>query len=267
MTTTGALDAARAVIESFAAGDRQAIGAALGRDYFTYRPRPDEPTAAEVIGAVIDDVVAAFPDLQLRILEADETEDGSARLKVAVSGTNIGGLWGAPGTGRPLAFDVDVRVREVEGGLAINIDGLAMPAIAGMLREVELMNAPDAMHLPARHPDAQVPEVILRLVFNGQIEDKPCGHLGAARFTEAEHVTCDDCASGDIYPTARLCLVCGHVGCCDTSVEKHAKAHFTATGHPLIRSLNGTERWIWCYEDGILLGGATLDRLAAQLGS
>jgi len=267
MTTSGALAAANAALDSFAAGDRGALSAALGRDYFTYSPAPDEPTAAEVLGPVIDDVVSAFRDLQVRIVGADEADDGSAHLSVALSGTNSGGLWGAPGSDRPLAVDLEVRVREVEGGLALNIDGLAMPTIAGVFRELELMNAPDAMHLPARHPDAQIPEVILRLMFNGRIEDRPCGHLDTVQFTEPSRAACDECVPGHVYPTVRMCLVCGHLGCCDTSTEKHAKAHYEATGHALIRSLNGTERWIWCYEDGILLGGATLDRLATRLGS
>jgi hypothetical protein len=46
-----------------------------------------------------------------------------------------------------------------------------------------------------------------------------------------------------------MCQVCGHVGCCDNSPEKHATAHFAATGHPIIRSAEPGEDWSWCYED------------------
>lgn len=46
-----------------------------------------------------------------------------------------------------------------------------------------------------------------------------------------------------------MCQACGHVGCCDNSPEKHATAHFAATGHPIIRSAEPGEDWSWCYED------------------
>jgi len=51
----------------------------------------------------------------------------------------------------------------------------------------------------------------------------------------------------------RLCLSCGHVGCCDDSKNKHATAHFHSTGHPVIESLESGENWRWCYVDEILL--------------
>jgi uncharacterized UBP type Zn finger protein len=48
-----------------------------------------------------------------------------------------------------------------------------------------------------------------------------------------------------------LCLICGHVGCCDSSKNKHATKHFHKTEHPLIRSIEPGEAWIWCYVDEI----------------
>lgn len=47
----------------------------------------------------------------------------------------------------------------------------------------------------------------------------------------------------------RLCLTCGHVGCCDDSKNAHATKHFHATQHPLIRSFEPGEKWGWCYID------------------
>jgi uncharacterized UBP type Zn finger protein len=47
----------------------------------------------------------------------------------------------------------------------------------------------------------------------------------------------------------RLCLACGHVGCCDSSPGKHATAHFHGEGHPLIRSYEPGEDWWWCFVD------------------
>ncbi len=59
---------------------------------------------------------------------------------------------------------------------------------------------------------------------------------------------------GDTWVHLRLCLICGHVGCCDSSKNKHATKHFHKTKHPLIRSIEPGESWIWCYVDEIEAG-------------
>ncbi len=65
--------------------------------------------------------------------------------------------------------------------------------------------------------------------------------------------TCEECAALDLDPVAlRLCLSCGHIGCCDSSVGKHATAHYERTGHPVIRSVEPGESWRWCYIDEVL---------------
>jgi CPA1 family monovalent cation:H+ antiporter len=46
-----------------------------------------------------------------------------------------------------------------------------------------------------------------------------------------------------------MCLVCGEVACCDSSVGRHASRHFEATGHPVMRSVERGEAWRWCYVD------------------
>jgi uncharacterized UBP type Zn finger protein len=51
-----------------------------------------------------------------------------------------------------------------------------------------------------------------------------------------------------------MCLVCGNVGCCDSSKNKHATKHFHKTTHPLIRSIESGESWVWCYVDEIEAG-------------
>ena len=61
---------------------------------------------------------------------------------------------------------------------------------------------------------------------------------------------CEECLEmGDTWVHLRLCLICGHVGCCNNSKNKHASKHFAATGHPIIRSFEPGETWMWCYED------------------
>jgi uncharacterized UBP type Zn finger protein len=60
----------------------------------------------------------------------------------------------------------------------------------------------------------------------------------------------------DVQPSAQgceECLVCGHVGCCDSSKNKHATAHFHATEHPLVQSFQPGEDWIWCYVDEVVM--------------
>jgi uncharacterized UBP type Zn finger protein len=61
---------------------------------------------------------------------------------------------------------------------------------------------------------------------------------------------CEECLkSGDSWLHLRLCLACGHVGCCDSSKNTHATKHFHATQHPVIRSFEPGENWRWCFVD------------------
>ncbi len=61
---------------------------------------------------------------------------------------------------------------------------------------------------------------------------------------------CEEClALGDEWVHLRLCETCGHVGCCDSSQNKHATKHYHATKHPVIRSFQPGENWKWCYVD------------------
>ncbi len=81
-----------------------------------------------------------------------------------------------------------------------------------------------------------------------------CTHLDTITVWELpERVAgCEDCLrEGTKWLHLRICLVCGHVGCCDGSPQKHATAHYRAGGHPLIRSLEPGEDWNWCYIDEV----------------
>lgn len=82
-----------------------------------------------------------------------------------------------------------------------------------------------------------------------------CSHLKQVRFTSTKIHLCNECvALGDIWVHLRLCLECGHVGCCDDSKNKHATKHFHRSRHPLIRSIEPGESWIWCYKDKLSPG-------------
>lgn len=65
---------------------------------------------------------------------------------------------------------------------------------------------------------------------------------------------CEECLkTGDRWVHLRLCVTCGHVGCCDESKNKHATKHFHSTSHPIIKSFEPGEDWGWCYVDELFL--------------
>lgn len=79
-----------------------------------------------------------------------------------------------------------------------------------------------------------------------------CEHLAAAGDAQPQTTEgCQDCLTEGRadWVHLRLCLTCGHVGCCDSSPRRHATAHANATAHPVVRSFEPGERWRWCYVD------------------
>jgi uncharacterized UBP type Zn finger protein len=93
-----------------------------------------------------------------------------------------------------------------------------------------------------------------RLVFTRTLREKPCSHRAQIQVINPSANACAECvASGDTWPALRMCMICGYVGCCDKSKNKHAPRHFEATQHPLMRATGPDERWMWCYVDKALL--------------
>jgi uncharacterized UBP type Zn finger protein len=81
-----------------------------------------------------------------------------------------------------------------------------------------------------------------------------CTHLDQIRDVTPSADGCEDCLRiGSWWVHLRLCLTCGHVGCCDSSPNRHASAHAKETGHPIVRSLEPGEDWAWCYVDEVVL--------------
>lgn len=86
---------------------------------------------------------------------------------------------------------------------------------------------------------------------------KQCTHLGQIQNVTPSADGCEDCLKiGDTWVHLRLCMICGHVGCCDNSKNKHATKHFHATDHPIIKSFEPDEEWGSCYIDRVFLDGA-----------
>lgn len=80
-----------------------------------------------------------------------------------------------------------------------------------------------------------------------------CIHFGHPKITHTNTHVCEDCIkTGDSWVHLRLCMECGHVGCCDSSKNKHATRHFHSSKHPVIRSIEPGESWTWCYVDEVM---------------
>ena len=83
-----------------------------------------------------------------------------------------------------------------------------------------------------------------------------CTHVDTIELTElpASVDGCEEClASGGKWCHLRICLSCGHVGCCDSSPGRHATAHAGSSGHPIMRSIQPGEDWSRCFVDEVAM--------------
>ena len=81
-----------------------------------------------------------------------------------------------------------------------------------------------------------------------------CSHLDQVREVTPSAEGCEECLkTGGRWVHLRMCLSCGHVGCCDSSPGKHATKHFHAAGHAIMQSFQPGEDWRWCYVDRMFL--------------
>lgn len=79
-----------------------------------------------------------------------------------------------------------------------------------------------------------------------------CTHLNLVGTVNPKTRGCEECLrTGDSWVHLRLCMICGHVGCCDSSQNKHATKHFHKSMHPVMKSLERGETWGWCYVDEV----------------
>jgi uncharacterized UBP type Zn finger protein len=82
---------------------------------------------------------------------------------------------------------------------------------------------------------------------------RTCTHLDQIKEVKPSAEGCEECLkTGSWWVHLRICRICGHVGCCDQSPNKHATKHFHATGHPIMQSIEPGEDWLWCYVDKIV---------------
>ena len=89
-----------------------------------------------------------------------------------------------------------------------------------------------------------------RVIYKPAVDESVCTHLDRIQSVFPSAPGCEDCLRiGAEWVHLRICLTCGHVGCCDTSNYKHATAHFHETEHPLMKSLEVLDDWAWCFVD------------------
>ncbi len=80
-----------------------------------------------------------------------------------------------------------------------------------------------------------------------------CRHLDQIKDVAPSGNGCVECLqTGDAWVNLRMCSSCGHIGCCDSSKNRHATKHFQSTRHPIVRSFEPGEDWFWCYVDNLM---------------
>jgi uncharacterized UBP type Zn finger protein len=81
-----------------------------------------------------------------------------------------------------------------------------------------------------------------------------CTHTEAIHEVTARTDGCEECLqTGDRWVHLRMCMTCGHVGCCDSSPNRHASKHALDAAHPIVKSFEPGEEWGWCYVDEVFL--------------
>jgi uncharacterized UBP type Zn finger protein len=99
-----------------------------------------------------------------------------------------------------------------------------------------------------------IADKIQRVLADAAGRGEGCDHLTKAGVVVPSADGCEKCLQmGNTWVHLRLCLICGHVGCCDNSKNKHAAKHYHSTGHPIIMSFEANEEWMWCYPDKALI--------------
>lgn len=98
--------------------------------------------------------------------------------------------------------------------------------------------------------------LFLRRLFTGTFTIRECHHIDQVQKVTPQSDVCAKCVElGDTWPDLRVCMTCGHVGCCDKAKNQHAFKHYQETGHPIMRPFDDNifHRWMWCYPDNALL--------------
>jgi hypothetical protein len=249
-------------IEAFNAGDFDAFDTYVSREFFGYAPAEHEETAAQVFHQLAGDLKGAYSDLNVSV--EDLTADGDVLVgQVTLSGNRDSSLWGGPDSPNHVVLTIPVRIRFVGDQFTFAPGPMEFPEILEIGRQLNFIPPADKMDQPPPYP-VVIPEFVMKVLFTGQVQEKECSHLHDIKVTEPTTDVCEQCVEmGDIWPALRMCLICGFVGCCDTSKNKHMAQHYEETGHPLFRSIRLDEGWMWCYEHNAFFPKARLEEYAS----
>ena len=158
-----------------------------------------------------------------------------------------------------------VRTRLIADIAELHEDGVTSVITEEMEGTVQLFaEALQYMKVPAVNIEALVNDIRASdygaIVGNTQVvlqtnaTAADCSHLDSIRPVFPQSAGCLECLrKGDSWVHLRVCMTCGHVGCCDSSPNKHASAHYHATGHEIMRSMEPGESWGWCFVDKVEL--------------
>jgi uncharacterized UBP type Zn finger protein len=95
-----------------------------------------------------------------------------------------------------------------------------------------------------------IQQTVRNMVGKNDEQEDFCEHIASIDDVSPNSEGCEECLKiGDEWVHLRMCLTCGHVGCCDNSKNRHATKHYRSTRHPVIQSFEPGEDWIWCYVD------------------
>jgi CPA2 family monovalent cation:H+ antiporter-2 len=123
--------------------------------------------------------------------------------------------------------------------------------------EVHLMNlrTPTEPHTAATQARPAARTVVdTEHVVEPAFEPGGCEHVADQRAVIPSARGCEECLrDGTKWVHLRLCMECGHVGCCDSSPHRHGRAHWHETGHPIVRSAEPGENWGYCFADDVML--------------
>jgi CPA2 family monovalent cation:H+ antiporter-2 len=135
-------------------------------------------------------------------------------------------------------------------------DEVTIEASAAAFAEAKPFFAVSGLQVAASNPEPQRAEWIdtgqpVALVVS---DGGACSHLGDIREVYPSAMGCEDCLrTGDRWVHLRVCMICGHMGCCDSSPNRHATKHYERTSHPIMRSMEREESWGWCFADEVQL--------------
>ncbi len=158
-----------------------------------------------------------------------------------------------------------VRTRHIADIAALHEDGVTCVITEEMEGTVQLFaEALQYMKVPAVNIEALVNDIRASdygslvgaepITLETNVTAEVCSHLDRVKTVIPRSTGCQECIrAGDTWVHLRVCMICGYVGCCDSSPNRHARAHYEATGHEIICSLEPGETWGWCFVDKVEL--------------